>query len=152
MKALLATSRRSPARSTARTARARVSSTLTPVPKSNCTITIEGSATAANAEIVLQRGVSGVERRQPLGSQPAVIELEPDDYLVSLWLNNVAAETATSMPIDLYDHRSIAFKPAAAASGSILESIARPKIHPLERAHRGAARCYVRHPQHQHRR
>ena len=98
-----------------------VLATLMPVPKSKCTITLEGAA-AVNAEIVLRRGPSGAEQRHPLGNQPAVIELEPDDYSVSLLLNNVAAETTTPMPIDLYEHRGIAFKPAAAVSRSRLES------------------------------
>lgn len=98
-----------------------VLATLMPVPKSKCTITIEGSPAAVDAEIVLRRGRSGTDQRQPLSSQPAVIELEPDDYAVSLRLNNETTETATPMPVDLYDHRSIVFKPAALASG--LESM-----------------------------
>jgi hypothetical protein len=100
-----------------------VLATLMPVPKSKCTITIEGSPAAVNAEIVLRRGRSGTDQRQPLSSQPVVIELEPDDYAVSLRLNNEAAETATPMPVDLYDHRSIVFKPATAMLRG-LESIA----------------------------
>jgi hypothetical protein len=102
-----------------------VLATLMPVPKSKCTITIEGSPAAVNAEIVLRRGRSGTDQRQPLSSQPAVIELEPDDYAVSLRLNNEAAETATPMPVDLYDHRSIVFKPATAMLSG-LESMAPP--------------------------
>lgn len=102
-----------------------VLATLMPVPKSKCTITIEGSPATVNAEIILRRGRSGTDQRQPLSSQPAVIELEPDDYAVALRLNNEAAETATPMPVDLYDHRSIVFKPAT-AMGSGLESMAPP--------------------------
>jgi hypothetical protein len=101
-----------------------VLATLMPVPKSKCTISIEGSPEAVNAEIVLRRGRLGSDQRQPLGGQPAVIELEPDDYAVSLRVNNEAAETATPMPVDLYDHRSIVFKPAAAAMRGELESLA----------------------------
>jgi hypothetical protein len=97
-----------------------VLATLTPVPKSKCTITIEGSPAAVNAEIVLRRGRSGTDQRQPLSSQPAIIELEPDDYAVSLWLKYEAAETTTPMPVDLYDHRSIMFKPVAV---TVLESM-----------------------------
>lgn len=97
--------------------------TLMPVPKSKCTITIEGSPAAVNAEIILRRGRSGTDQRQPLSSQPAVIELEPDDYAVALRLNNEAAETSTPMPVDLYDHRNIVFKPAPASG---LESVAPP--------------------------
>jgi hypothetical protein len=93
-----------------------VLATLKPVPKSKCTITIEGSPAAVDAEIVLRRGRSGTDQRQPLSSQPAVIELEPDDYAVSLRLNNEAAKTATPMPVDLYDDRSIVFKHAAATA------------------------------------
>jgi hypothetical protein len=100
-----------------------VLATLMPVPKSKCTITIEGSPAAVDAEIILRRGRSGTDQRQPLSSQPAVIELEPDDYAVSLRLNNEAAETATPMPVDLYDHRSIVFKPATAMLSG-LESMA----------------------------
>jgi hypothetical protein len=95
--------------------------TLMPVPKSKCTITIEGLPAAVDAEIILRRGPLGADQRQRLSSQPAVIELEPDDYAVSLRLNDKVAETATPMPVDLYDHRSIMFKPAA-ASGA-LESL-----------------------------
>jgi hypothetical protein len=94
---------------------------LKPVPRSKCTITIDGSPAAVNAEIVLRRGRSGTDQRQPISSLPAVIELEPDDYAVSLRLNNEAVETATPMPVDLYDHRSIVFKPARVSGG--LESI-----------------------------
>ena len=88
--------------------------TLKPVPKSKCTISIAGSPASVNAEIVLRRGRSNTDQRQPLSSQPAVIELEPDDYAVSVRLNNEAAETTTPMPVDLYDDRNIVFKPAVA--------------------------------------
>ena len=134
-----------------------VLATLMPVPKSKCTITIEGSPAAVNAEIILRRGRSGADERQPLSSQPAVIELEPDDYAVSLRLNDEAAETATPMPVDLYDHRSIVFTPApAAAMRGGLESSFEPEstrtgIDHRGRAHRRAARCHVRDPQHEHR-
>jgi hypothetical protein len=91
------------------------------VPESECTIIIEGSPAAVDAEIVLRRGRSGADERRPLSSQPAVIKLEPDDYAVSLRLNNEAAETVTPMPVDLYDNRIIVFKPAAPRGG--LESM-----------------------------
>jgi hypothetical protein len=112
-----------------------VLATLMPVRKSECTIIIEGSPAAVDAEIVVRRGRSGADERQPLSSQPAVIKLEPDDYAVSLRLNNQAAETATPMPVDLYDDRSIVFKPAAAAMRSGPESMARRRESTISDVH-----------------
>jgi hypothetical protein len=98
---------------------------LQPVPKSRCIITIEGVPAAIHGELVLRRGRSGADERQSLSNQPAVIELEPDDYIVSLRLNNVAAETRMSMPADLYDDRTVVFTlPAAATVRGGLESLA----------------------------
>jgi hypothetical protein len=89
---------------------------LQPVPKSRCTIEIEGSPAVANGEIVLRRGRSGADERQALNNQPTVIELEPDDYIISLRLNDVAAETKMPMPADLYDDRRIVFTPVTATT------------------------------------
>ncbi|MEA2988069.1 MAG: hypothetical protein QOG83_780 [Alphaproteobacteria bacterium] len=100
--------------------------TLRPIPMSKCTIAIDDAPAPLDGELVYRRGHSRAEERQPLVNQPIVLALEPDDYTVLLRLKNEVVETATPMPLDLYEDRSLIFKRIAPGTPeSTLEPIGR---------------------------
>ena len=114
------------------------------MPKSKCTIAIDASPAAVNAELILRRSRSDVDQRQPLTAQPAIIELEPDDYTVSLRLNSAAAMTEVPMPVSLYDDHSIVFRPAPPTRGGLGPTASALEIGHFGRGYCGAAECDFR--------
>ena len=85
-----------------------------------------------------------MDQRQPLTAQPAIIELEPDDYTVSLRLNSAAAMTEVPMPVSLYDDHSIVFRPAPPTSWGAWADSIRARIGHFGRGYCGAAECDFR--------
>jgi hypothetical protein len=86
-----------------------VLATISPVPQSTLTVEIANAAASVKGEIAYTRGRAGAPVRQAFDSQPIVLPLEPDDYAVSLRLQDGTVDPAAAVPVDLYDDRSTRF-------------------------------------------
>jgi caspase domain-containing protein len=89
--------------------------TLRPIPLSQCTIRIDNVLPQDSGEISLKRGRSTADERKPFGSEPLVLEVEPDLYSIAVRLKNASVVPADPIAVDLFDDRTIVFTRARSA-------------------------------------
>lgn len=81
---------------------------LRPIPLSNCKIEINAPP-PVKGEIMYRRGRSKADEHRVLSSGSSVLQLEPDDYLVSVRLEGGAVSPRDPVPVDLYEDQTLVF-------------------------------------------
>jgi Caspase domain len=83
---------------------------LRPIPMSTCTIEIRNAAEPVIGEVLYRRGRWGAEQRRPITGPRVELKVEPDDYAVSVRLDQQALDPEGPIQVELYDSRPLQFR------------------------------------------
>jgi hypothetical protein len=84
--------------------------TLRPVPQSECRIEISNPRTPLKGSILYWQGRAKAVQEEPLRNPPYSLALDPDDYAISLRVQDAGVVPRDPVKVELYENKTVVFK------------------------------------------